>query len=464
MASAVSFVHLRDSEDDVVRQTPSPPPYWSHDFHFFSSDSDLPLHDDDLSLILNGPDLFDRRDNQVNFIIDLFHQRVDQSQVLSISISNSNSNFNSGSNVRNDINCDDEINAVDLVSDALSESGFGVDEGNHELDLGLALGFDSMDGNEIDVDIEIGGGNENENENDEGDDFFIERRVSGLNACEATSHFNGVEMFGDSIRSVGFRSDSEDEIDNRTLTIELTSGDDYGIEDHVNDCYEVDADDDDDVSVSIPLRWDSLQLEDNRETPEDFEWEEVDGRVDEREVLSGFVDGDEDDENSVSLSISPIIAPEDAVNFEGAAGLGTLGWEVLFNANNLETNPDIDENVEPYFEDSEAEYEMLFRQFAENENAFIERPPASKSVVMNLPSVVVTQEDLVNNNALCAVCKDDIKVGETMKQLPCAHRYHGDCITPWLGIRNTCPVCRHELPTDDPEYERRRLQRVGAAP
>ncbi|KAK8485235.1 hypothetical protein V6N13_117089 [Hibiscus sabdariffa] len=451
MASVVSFVHLRDPEDDVVHQTP----YWSHDFHFFSSDSDLPLQDDDLSLILNGPDLFDRRDNQVNFIIDLFHQRVDQSQVLSNSISN----FNSGSNIRNDIGCDDQTNAVVLVSDALSESGFGVDEGNHELDLGLALGFDSMDSNEIDVEIEIGGGNEN----DDGDDFFIERRVSGLNACETASHFNGVEMFGDSIRSIGFRSGSEeDEIDNRTLTIELTSGDDYGIEDPVNDCYDVDGDDD--VSVSIPLRWDSLQLEDNRETSEDFEWEEVDGRVDEREVLSGFVDGDEDDENSVSLSISPIIAPEDAINFEGAAGLGTLGWEVLFNANNLETNPDMDENVEPFFEDSEAEYEMLFRQFAENENAFIERPPASKSVVMNLPSVVVTQEDLVNNNALCAVCKDDIKVGETMKQLPCAHRYHGDCITPWLGIRNTCPVCRHELPTDDPDYERRRLHRVGAAP
>ncbi|PPD98133.1 hypothetical protein GOBAR_DD04834 [Gossypium barbadense] len=414
--ASVTFLHLHDPEDDLVRDnhhhhhheqtlTLDSLPYWSRDFHFFSSpDADLPHPDDDVSLpdslIVNGPDLFDRRENQVNFVIDLFHQRVEQSQVSSGNTPNSNSNSGNG-NGNNTSNND----AADLVSDALSESGFGVIEGNHELDLGLALGFDSMDTHSSDVEIDIGGGEY------EDDHFFVERRVSGLSASEAASNFSSVD--------------------------------------------------------SIPLFWDSLQLEDRRETIEDFEWEEVDGRVDERDVLSVFVDGD-DDVNSVSLSISPMIAPEDAVSFERAAGLETLEWEVLLNANNLETTPEMGENADPFFADRDdyidtAEYEMLFGQFAENENAFIGKPPASKSVVENLPCVVVTQEDVVNNNALCAVCKDEVNLGEKMKQLPCAHRYHGDCIIPWLGIRNTCPVCRHELPTDDADYERRRSIRAGRA-
>lgn len=98
-----------------------------------------------------------------------------------------------------------------------------------------------------------------------------------------------------------------------------------------------------------------------------------------------------------------------------------------------------------------AGYEALLQNLAESDQSGRRgAPPAAKSAVSALPSVVIASEE---DCLVCAICKDGVNVGETAKKLPCGHGYHGDCIVPWLGSRNSCPVCRFELPTDDPEYE-----------
>lgn len=74
--------------------------------------------------------------------------------------------------------------------------------------------------------------------------------------------------------------------------------------------------------------------------------------------------------------------------------------------------------------------------------------PASKRVVDGLPVVEITSEDLSSGRIVCAICIGDVVVEEKVTRLPCWHYYHGDCIRPWLGMKNTCPVCRFELPTD----------------
>ncbi|KAJ9552820.1 hypothetical protein OSB04_016865 [Centaurea solstitialis] len=105
--------------------------------------------------------------------------------------------------------------------------------------------------------------------------------------------------------------------------------------------------------------------------------------------------------------------------------------------------------------------EQLIQQLAENDPNRYGTPPASKSVVQNLPSVKITDDLLESDYSDCAVCKDSFELHEEAKQLPCKHVYHQDCIVPWLELHNSCPVCRYELPTDDPEYENR--SREGSA-
>lgn len=89
-------------------------------------------------------------------------------------------------------------------------------------------------------------------------------------------------------------------------------------------------------------------------------------------------------------------------------------------------------------------------------------PAASTRVVEGLPLITVSEEGLGDGDGVCAVCKDKFVQGEKLRVLPCVHRYHQDCILPWLSMRNTCPVCRFELPRDDSRPGIQRTVRDGA--
>lgn len=99
--------------------------------------------------------------------------------------------------------------------------------------------------------------------------------------------------------------------------------------------------------------------------------------------------------------------------------------------------------------------EQLIQQLAENDPNRYGTPPASKSAIENLPTVTVDDELLNSELNQCAVCQDEFEKGSKVKQMPCKHVYHDGCLIPWLQLHNSCPVCRYELPTDDPDYENR---------
>lgn len=66
--------------------------------------------------------------------------------------------------------------------------------------------------------------------------------------------------------------------------------------------------------------------------------------------------------------------------------------------------------------------------------------PADKASIEGL--------EIVRDEGRCAICFEDFNVGVRM---PCFHMFHTDCITDWLHIANSCPLCRFQMPTNTSE-------------
>ncbi|KAK1426800.1 hypothetical protein QVD17_15480 [Tagetes erecta] len=95
-------------------------------------------------------------------------------------------------------------------------------------------------------------------------------------------------------------------------------------------------------------------------------------------------------------------------------------------------------------------------------------PPASKAAIESMPTIEISDLHVVTESH-CAVCKEAFVLRSEAREMPCKHIYHSDCILPWLTVRNSCPVCRHELPTDstdlnsnNPERPERNDEETGA--
>lgn len=63
--------------------------------------------------------------------------------------------------------------------------------------------------------------------------------------------------------------------------------------------------------------------------------------------------------------------------------------------------------------------------------------PTALDVIDELEEVVV-----FHAGECCSVCLEDFKLGNRANKLRCGHVFHRTCVTPWLLMKNTCPVCR----------------------
>lgn len=55
------------------------------------------------------------------------------------------------------------------------------------------------------------------------------------------------------------------------------------------------------------------------------------------------------------------------------------------------------------------------------------------------------KEELGSADVQCAICMESFVEGESVRTLPCMHKYHVNCIDKWLVGSTKCPLCKHDL-------------------
>uniref|UniRef100_A0A0V0HZR5 RING-type E3 ubiquitin transferase n=1 Tax=Solanum chacoense TaxID=4108 RepID=A0A0V0HZR5_SOLCH len=47
-----------------------------------------------------------------------------------------------------------------------------------------------------------------------------------------------------------------------------------------------------------------------------------------------------------------------------------------------------------------------------------------------------------DQKTVCVICQADFKDGEKIGILNCGHEYHEECVKKWLGVKNSCAICK----------------------
>lgn len=87
--------------------------------------------------------------------------------------------------------------------------------------------------------------------------------------------------------------------------------------------------------------------------------------------------------------------------------------------------------------------ESILRHLQEMERDIGTQTPLSPETINKFPTRKYANDE---QHTTCAVCVDEFKVGVPVRQLPCQHIFHPECIDEWLNeYSSVCPLCKMNL-------------------
>jgi hypothetical protein len=110
------------------------------------------------------------------------------------------------------------------------------------------------------------------------------------------------------------------------------------------------------------------------------------------------------------------------------------------NFNNINVENNYDNNFDDEDEENEGGEEDEEDIFIKKRNQFILE--LDEFQFKHLKKYSALKEDK------CAICLQKYKGADIIKEFPCKHIFHKNCIFKWLKKSNVCPLCKYDITND----------------
>uniref|UniRef100_A0A1D1Z3W3 Zinc/RING finger protein 3 n=1 Tax=Anthurium amnicola TaxID=1678845 RepID=A0A1D1Z3W3_9ARAE len=119
------------------------------------------------------------------------------------------------------------------------------------------------------------------------------------------------------------------------------------------------------------------------------------------------------------------------------------------------------------------ERNLMIAQHEASVNSKLQVFTLEKSVLKSFPTKVYSKQrdrfSVASNSSksgtiseVCSICLEELVDGETLRELPCSHLYHTECVDKWLTTKSSqCPLCKQDA--TPPEIAEKREKKYAHA-